>query len=258
MTDQFQVDTKAFKELKKFYEEAPKAFRRVSGGVLTRLAMDQSANMKTSLSRQVIVRNPQLIKNSIRYKAPKTIKNKPIDKQETQAFAIKRKRHDGWAGIEDGDTTKMTLFTKAGRGGNRQNKSLPSYRDKKGAHTGPQDFGLPTWMSPKQFVVYLQRISASPSRRRKTWFLPKPGYKKLPPGIYKFIGGSVKKSKHGRKKDRTLYGARIVMVSNPRQRVKLPNLKWNAEALKETSKDGRLAEIWEDNFNHELKKVLIK
>ena len=125
MGDQFSIGSRSRTELKKFFKKAPLAFRRVSGGVLTRLAIDTRKNMMREIGRNTVIRNPNLLKNSIRYRALRTIKNKPVHKQETSAFSLARARHDGWESINTGKLTRINIVTDTGRGGNFSNKAKP-------------------------------------------------------------------------------------------------------------------------------------
>lgn len=253
MTVKFKVDKKGEKELQKFYDNAPRAYQRVSAGVLNTFALDNSKNMKQSIGRLMVIRNPQFVKNNVRFKL--TSKSKPINKQESSSFSLSRPNFDGWEAVQGGETTNMTLFTHKGRvGDSQQGVSRKAARSEQ-AYTKPSDLGFSDRLSKKRIILYLQRISASPKRRRRTWYLPR-WYKSMPPAIYKFVGGRVKKT--GRGKQRTLINARIVMVSNPDQTARVHNKDWQGLADKQTTKPANVGKAFENNFNHELNKIKIK
>jgi len=253
MTVSFKVDKRGEKELQKFYDNAPRAYQRVSAGVLNTFALDNAKNMRHSIGRLMVIRNPQFVKNNVRFKL--TSKSKPIRSQESRSFSLSRPRFDGWESVQGGKSTNMTLFAHKGRiGDSQQGVSRKAARSEQ-AFTNPSDLGFTKRMSKKRVILYLQRISASPQRRRKTWFLPS-WYKRLSPGIYKFVGGRVKKT--GRGKARTLFGARIVMVSNPDQNVSVDHKDWQGMADKRTMKPSNVSKAFGSNFDHEFNKIKIR
>ena len=253
MPDHFSIDPESKRQLNKFFKSAPKAFQRVSGGVLTRLAIDTRKNMMREIGRNTVIRNPNLLKNGIRFRAPRGIKNKNISQQETSAFSLSRDRHDGWAAINNGTRTRINIVTEEGRGGNFQNqaKAQAKFRTK---HTQPKDVGLSDSMGEKDTILYLQRISASPSRRRKSWYLPVK-FKNMEPGIYKFVGGSVRAISKGSKKKK-LVGAKIKRLNKTEANLKPKAIHWQDKAEHRTMKN--LKDVWVDNFEHEFKKIKMK
>ena len=259
MPDQFFQDKKDLGQLQQFFKNAPKAFQRVSAGFHNRLAFDGRKNFQKEIRSSMTIRSPGLLNKLTRFKTTK--KNVPINKQESSTFTLTMDRHEGWVAVNTGKTVQATKFTTAGRGGSETKKSLTGARLGR-AHTGPQDFGLPDNMSYDDVVNYLQRISATPSRRRKSWFLPVQ-FRGMPPGIYKFIGGKVRSPRASSRKTRrklkaTLIGARIVRLSDTEGRMKPEKDNWHDRANKRTLRRSNLIDAWEDNYLHEINKIKVK
>jgi hypothetical protein len=257
--DQFFQDKHSQRELKKFYKNAPRAFQRTTAGFLNRLAFDEYKNMQASIRGSMTIRADNLVKKLTRFKTTK--KNLPISRQQTEAFTLTMRGHDGWEDQITGRASDSTVFTTAGRGGNEKKKSLPSARYER-AFTGPQDFGFGNDMSYQDVVNYLQRISSSPQRRRKTWFLPVQ-FKSMPPGIYKFFGGRVRKPKASSVKTKrrlksTLIGAKIKRLSDPTGGMRPEKNIWNVRATKKTLKLSNTQKAFQDNFDFELRKIRMR
>lgn len=259
MTDQFFTDKKSQKQLEKFYEKAPKAFQRVSAGVLNGMAFDERGNFQKSISRNMTIRSPGLLKKLTRVKT--TPKSKPINSQEARTFTTPMARHEGWKAAVEGGRVKATQFTDEGRIGGKQAGKAKKGAKAGGAFTVPSDLGFGDRLSRKQVPIYLQRISSSPSRRRKSFLLPV-WYKKIPPGIYRFVGGSVRSPKASSIKTKktlrkTLVGAKMKRMSTPDDTYTVKSYDWQNEATKVTTRQSNVKRIWESSFNHELNKIKI-
>lgn len=260
MPDQFFQDKKSQKVLKEFFKNAPKAFQEVSAGTLNGLAFKERENYQKSIKKNMQIRTPGLLRKSTRVKMAK--KTDRIQNQQSEAFTLTSARHDGWEAVEEGKQTKINVFTDKGRGGDSfSGKGRPGAKIGR-AFTGPQDFGFSSSMGHNDVVNYMQRISASPRRRRKSWFLPV-WFRLMPPGIYIFQGGKVRKRKLFSVKTKkqhksTLVGADIVRLSTGRTTFKPKANNWQGEATRQTTKKAELQRIWFENFEKKVVALIKK
>lgn len=219
MTDQFQFNDRDLKKLIKFYKEAPKLFQKVSAEVLSSMAFHDRKMYMRMLGAHMIIRNPALLKKGTRVEKAK--QGHRIDAQFAISGSVETPRHDAWEHIEDGSTTRATQFMSIARGGSDAGRGAGAAKTGK-AQTYESDFRL-SGSGDIRILRYLQQIQQDKTRRRKTFFLSRQ-YKKMPPGIYKFVGGKVGKYKG----KRTLVGAIPVRMSTPSQ---LPQSRFKPKAL---------------------------
>jgi hypothetical protein len=268
MPDQFFQDTKDMKALKKFYKKAPNAFQRVSAGTLNGLAFEERTNFQRSIKLNMIVRSPGLLKKLTRVKTAS--KSTPINQQQAETFTTTMARHEGWEAAASGGQTKATQFTDDGRVGNKQTGKSRKEARQGQAFTEPQDVGFSGRMSKKKVIQYLQRISRSPKRRRRSFYLPV-WFKRMQPGVYRFVGGVVRRpkqlygkgSRFARTKSgalfaATLTGARFRRLAGHQTTFAVKDYGWQEEATKETVLKNNVKRLWLNNFNHEIKKIKIK
>lgn len=251
MPDQFSLGDKDLKQLKKFYKRAPKAFQRVSAGVLNSMAFGTRIESIKVLKNVTTVRTPSILERNMRVKMANG--NQAVNQQFSTAGSITSARHDGWEAIEKGSATRLTLFSDEGRGGSKQNVSKRASRAIPAQHLGPDDFNLSD--STRDMEAYLQAI-ARDKRRRKAFYLPK-NYKRMRPGVYKFKGGKVGAytGKTGRKYKRTLVGAKIKRLSTPGEKRTMTRKRWMEKALKRSVSTRELNANWDSNFKRHLGKM---
>lgn len=250
MTDQFFTDKKSQEQLKKFYKTAPKAFRKVSAGVLSSMAVESRTNMQKTLRKDFTIRTPTLLNKGLRFTLAN--KNEPINQQQSTAGSIDIPRHDDWEGAQTGKASRVTMFTDKGRVGNSQ-AGKARKMSKAGRHTTMSDFKL-KGSGDNRTNLYLQAIGSDDKRRRKPFYLPRK-YKGMRKGVYKFSGGR-KGVFRGRKG--SLVGAKIVRLSTPQDKMQPKRTNWMGRAVRITTRPSRIKSMWVDNFDRELKKVMIK
>lgn len=259
--DQFSVSRQEMRKLLKFYKIAPRAFQKVSAEVLNSMAFGTRVDVLKVINRTMTVRSPGLVRklNLVEKAKP----NQPIDRQAARAGSIDTDRHDAWEAVQEGKptSTRISVFTDAGRGGRFSGRAKAGAKFKKGAHTGPQDYGLPEGMSQDQAVMYMQKISADSKRRRKSWYLPV-RYKKMPAGIYQFFGGKVKRQVFSvstrQKRKPTLFGASIRKLNTPQQRFNPDRINWMGKAVNEAVTEDAVRRWWIKNMDIQLERTLNK
>lgn len=255
MTDQFFTDKKAQAKLEKFFKEAPRAFRKVSAGVLSSMAVESRTNAQKILKRELTIRRPAILKTGLRFKLAK--KNEPIRIQQSEVFSVKSKGFDGWEGAESGKSSRVTMFTDKGRAGKSQ-RGVARKEAKAGQnHTVMSDYKL-KGSGQTRTNLFLQSIASDDKRRRKPFYLPK-GYKGMRRGVYKFSGGRKGTFTHkGRKYKGTIVGAKIVRLSTPKDDMNPNKIGWMARAVRITTRPSRIKSMWTDNFEREVRKIKIK
>ena len=219
MTDQFQLDDRDLNQLIKFYRIAPKLFQKVSAEVLSSMAFQDRKLYMRMLGIEMIIRSPGLLKKGTRVQMAK--QGHRIEAQFALSGSVETPRHDAWQHVEDGSTTRATQFMDPGRGGSKSGKGLKVAKTGH-AQTYENDFQL-KGSGDTRILRYLQEIQQDKTRRRKTFMLSR-RYKRMPPGIYKFMGGRVGKYKG----KRTLTGAVPVRMSTPAQ---LPQSRFKPKPL---------------------------
>ncbi|RKY07276.1 MAG: hypothetical protein DRP56_05975 [Planctomycetota bacterium] len=248
--DQFQLDNRDLKQLEKFYKEAPDMMRFVSANVLNAMAMEDRALTQRQLHKSMTIRSPGLLKKGTRVEFAKS--GHRINSQFAISGSIETPRHDGWLHQEDGSMTRATMFMDPGRkGGSSAGKGIKKAKIGE-AETHENDFRL-KGSGDTRIARYLQSIQSSKTRRRKTFMLSR-RYKRMTPGIYKFMGGSVGKHK-GR---RTLVGAAPVRLSIPgslpNSRFKPKALHWKEKATRHI-KESLVKRLWIREFDENLKRM---
>lgn len=251
MPDQFTVGKDGLKDLHKFYKQAPRAFQRVSAGVLNSLAFDDRKASMRELGRATIIRSPGLLKTGNRVQTAR--KTQFIDQQKAISGSVPKPRHDAWEHIQDGSTTRATKFSDAGRGGSVQGKALPSAKLGR-AKTHESDYRT-KGSGDSRTINFMQQIQQDKTRARQSFLLPR-RFRNMPPGIYKFQGG--KRGKFRGK--RTLVGARLRLLSIPSQfaessRFTPKKIDWKGKATRRTAAESNVRGYWVRNMDHELRKI---
>jgi hypothetical protein len=261
MPDQFQVTKSNLPELIKFYQKAPKAFKRVSAAVLNSMAFSTRTETIKIMPKLMEIRSPNLLRKMMRVEQAK--KTSEIHSQFSRMGSIAVKRHDAFGHIQEGSPTRLTTFTDEGRGGSFSGKAKPKAKAVPDRHTQTKDYTL-KGSGEKRMEQYLIAIASDRTRRRKPYFLPRK-YKGMKKGVYIFKGGRVgtfvakdKKGNATRKYKRTLVGADIRKLSTPRTRLTPGRIDWRGKALRKAITPQRVQGWWIENYEHEMKKAIAK
>ncbi len=256
MPDQFFADQKDMEQLKKFYKAAPKAFQRVSAATLSSMAFADRKSVQRQLKKDMTVRTPSFLKKGTRIEMAKQAQ--PISRQESKSGSIRTPRHDAWEHIQKGSATRITQFTDAGRrGDSSEGVAKKEAKAKQQTTTQESDYRL-SGTGDKRSNLFMQRVAADKTRRRKPFFLPR-AYKRMPEGIYKFKGGRVGTLVRGRRKfKRTLIKPNIARISTPGTDITPDKIDWKGKATKRAITEKNVKLIWIRNQNRELKKIAEK
>lgn len=251
MVDQFSVSGDGQRQFKKFIKRAPKAFNKVSAGVLNTMAFSSREGMQDTLRKDFTIRTPALLKRGLRVETAKHTQS--LDNQKSRVGSIITPRHDAWEAVDQGEQTRATMFTDAGRGGSNAGRARKEA--KAGAdRTSMKDFTL-KGSGDSRIILYLQAIQRDKQRRRKAFYLPQK-YRGLRKGVYKFKGGRVGTLKHGgRKYKKTLVGAKIVRISAPGSKFRPTKTDWNKRTIKRVVNERSIKQAWVNNMNRELGKL---
>lgn len=242
MADQFFLDSSDVRKLQKFYKQAPGVFKKMSANVLDSMAFADRLASMNELGKEAIIRNPKLLKNIMRVQMTK--KNQPINQQFSISGSIEKPRHDAFAAIEEGDGVRITQFSDAGRGGDKQNVARKEAKAKQGASQRPSDYNLPDNQIEKFLGAVAGQKATGKYGRRKAFYLPK-GHKRMGRGVYKFVGGKVGTYQgSGRKVKRTLVGAKIVRLSTPDDWVKPRKIGWKEKAIRRAITTEMVKRAW--------------
>ena len=196
------------------------------------------------------IRSPGLLKKGTRVQYADA--KDRINAQFAVSGSVETTRHDGWKAQEDGSMTRATMFMDAGRsGGSKAGKGIKKAKIGE-ADTYEGDMRV-TGSGDTRIQRYLQAIQSDKTRRRKTFMLSR-RYKRMPPGIYKFMGGKVGKYKGSR----TLVGAVPVKLSTPgtlsESRFRPKALHWKEKSTKQI--DERLVKkFWVREFRENMKRL---
>lgn len=241
MTDQFTVSTKDRAVLQKFYKDAPAAMTRISAGVLTSMARADREQIPKTMDNLLTVRTPSVIKKATRF-VPAN-KSQPINQQQSISGSIEIPRHDAWAHIQQGAATRITQFTDEGRGGS--SRGVARKQAKAGKHTDESDLNI-KGSGSKRTQAFLFAIKRDSSKRRKPFYLSKP-FKGMPRGVYRYIGGRVRKG--------MLMAARLARLSTPKADVDPKMINWKEQATKTAITETKLKRWWVDQQQRELNKI---
>ena len=141
MVDQFNVGKQGIRNLKKFYKKAPKAFQRVSAGVLTSMAVADYKQIPKTMDKLMTIRTPSIIRKATRFE--KADKKQPVNQQQSRSGSIKTDRHDAWEHVQTGQGTRITQFADAGRkGGTSKGRGTGPAKAGKNKHQRPSDYNL--------------------------------------------------------------------------------------------------------------------
>lgn len=244
MPDQFTGLTKAdIKELLNFYKRLPKAFKRVSAGVLNSMAFADRTQIPKTMNQLMTIRTPSIIKKATRVQMAKA--SDPINKQHSISGSIKIPGHDAWEHVQTGKSTRVTQFTDAGRIGGSQERVAKKAAKAGQAFTKETDFKLKGG-GEKKVQQYLQAIKTDKKRRRKSFYI-KQGLAGMQRGIYQFVGGSVRKGK--------LLGAKIKRLSTPKAKVTPKAIDWKGKTTRKAVTESKVHGWWVSGMKRELKKV---
>ena len=118
MQNIFDMDLKNLLALRRFYKAAPTEFRVATANVLNTLAFKTRQLDIDNISRQMIIRNPAFLRNSIKFEKAKY--NQPISQQVAIEGSVKLGKSTGWFEQETGAIPKHQTYpaTLQARGGN--------------------------------------------------------------------------------------------------------------------------------------------
>jgi hypothetical protein len=256
-TDQFSISKRGLRDLKKFYQQAPKAFQRISAAVLTSMAVADYKQIPKTMDDEMTVRTPSLIKKATRFEKAKP--NQPINKQQSKSGSIKTARHDAWEHVQTGQPTIATQFTDAGRkGGSSKGKAVMAAKAGKNKHQRATDYNI-GMEGEHNMGKFIQAVARQPGTRkygrRKPFFLSD-YYNKMGYGIYKFVGGKVGTYRTGKRKHKkTLVGAKIKRISTPRTTINPRQINWKGKATNTVINEPFVKDAWIKNTQRQLNKI---
>lgn len=243
MTELFHTDQADIKKLIKAYKQLPRVMHQATASTLNSMAFEDRAQIPKTMDDDMIIRTPSLIKRATRVQMTKG--NIPTDRQIARSGSIETPRHDAWAHVQEGQATRATQFTSEGRAGGTSAGKAKKQAKAGQAHTNPKDIRTKR-TGQTRITAYLQRIKRDKTRRRKSIYIPK-GHRRLPKGIYKFVGGRVRKG--------NLIGASIVRLSTPGARIKPDKFDWKNEATRRALPQNKVVDIYQRNAKKEINKL---
>lgn len=114
MAEMFQMSTKDFKGLERFFQQSPVLFKKAARSVLNSFAFGTKSEMAIEVGRQLKVRNPSFVRSSIRVNMAR---GSNIGSMFSEAYTVKRRGFTGWAEQETGQLSSLNrTITKFARG----------------------------------------------------------------------------------------------------------------------------------------------
>lgn len=243
MGNQFEIDKKGIKSMQRFFKEAPRTFGIVSAGVLNTIAFKARSEQMKQIEKDNTIRNPGLLRAALKVKTANP--RHRLDQQESRAGSILKKRHDGWEAIQEGSRTRGTVFEDAGRTGEKHQGRAKAVAKANTKATKRSDVRVKNTGS--RASAFIMAIKADKTLRRKPFFVQRKR-KGLSKGIYQLRGGRVA----GKGKNKTLKGAKLVLLSIPGATYKPKKTNWNEKAVLRAVNQQSLKKIWTDQIRRQL------
>lgn len=126
MAEMFQMTTKDFKSLQRFFQQSPKTFTHAARSVLNSFAFGTKEETAIEVNRLMHVRNPGFVRSSIRVNMARGTN---IGSMFSEAYTIKKGAFTGWREQETGSRTQLKRqISKAARGGSWAGKVRTKYK----------------------------------------------------------------------------------------------------------------------------------
>lgn len=255
--DIFDLKKSDLKIISKMLHNAPKIMQKVTADTLNTLAFQARRDQIKIIQSDNTVRNLKLLGRIMRIEKAKH--SMPIRDQVAKIGSVETKRHDGFVAIEQGKPVKETMFNDEGRVGGNESGKAKKIAKGNATSTRMKDVGI-TSKTNKWLVLYLQRIQARKSLRRKPFYMPK-RYKRMQKGVYKFVGGRVgkMKSKDKTRSWRTLTGdTKIVRISKPAAKYTPKATDWLERSARSTITPQAIKEAMVKSGDHHFRQLGFK
>ena len=181
MADIFNLEQRDLKTVQRFYSQAPKKFRAVTGRVLNAFAFDTRKQAIKFVETEMMSRRKGFANRVLKVQTANFFS--PIQSQASRVGSIKFPRFSGWIEQETGEQPQRRVATLLGRGGSKKRQISGPHRLRRGRKfKTPDEYKGRT--STQRAVVMMQHLSRTGYKKP---FIIR-GHRRMAPGLYKFRG----------------------------------------------------------------------